>query len=190
MYDPDTDLLYIYGGFNLNYILEDLIAYDFKKGGSWLQYDNKFEKFVSSFFQSRARPEREMASTSFNSHQTVVTQEESSVKGSIPSPDSSILPSPLPTPYKDMNNMKLKTQINKEKALLNYPPPLYGHAMSKVPGGFVVFGGIAPKENASHHDGNGTTMNDLWFFNTTSHRWSIVATESKIKPSDGQKHRD
>ena len=188
VYDPDTDLLYIYGGFNLNYILEDLIAYDFKKGGSWLQYDNKLEKFVSSSFQSRARHEREMASNSLNSPQTVVTQEKNSVEGKIPAPDSSISPSPMPTPYEDINDIRPKTQVNKEKALLNYPPPLYGHAMSKVPGGFVVFGGIAPKENASNHDGNGTTVNDLWFFNTTSHRWSIVATESKVKPVPVSKH--
>jgi hypothetical protein len=38
------------------------------------------------------------------------------------------------------------------------PPPLYGHAMENVPGGFVLFGGKSP---------NGLTS-DLWFFNLTA----------------------
>ena len=48
VYDPDTDILYIYGGYDLNHLLDDLIAYDFKHGGEWLKYNEQNHVFTSA----------------------------------------------------------------------------------------------------------------------------------------------
>ena len=47
--------MYIYGGYDLNQILGDLIAYDFKNGGVWLTYNNEQNNFVALYNKSTSQ---------------------------------------------------------------------------------------------------------------------------------------
>ena len=58
------------------------------------------------------------------------------------------------------------------------PPPLFGHAMEVVPGGFVIFGGMSP---------NGLS-DQIWFFNLTTLSFERKASDSDWKPPPLSEH--
>lgn len=61
------------------------------------------------------------------------------------------------------------------------PVARYGHAATRVPGGFVIFGGKSM---------NGTFLNDLWFYNVneSEYKWKELATQSQIRPLAVARH--
>ena len=58
------------------------------------------------------------------------------------------------------------------------PPPLFGHAMETVPGGFVIFGGMSPSG----------LSDKLWFFDLTTFSFELKATDSDWKPPALSEH--
>ena len=152
VYDSVRDILYIYGGYDLNQILGDLIAYDFKKGGTWLRYNKARGRFIAA--SNKPIPQLDPGNTSKET--------------------------PSDPTFEELKD--------KTRKLRNHPPPLYGHAMAIVPGGFVIFGGIAAKHGKKQKYSEGQTTNVLWFFSTKNNRWKKVATNSIIKPIAVSKH--
>lgn len=62
------------------------------------------------------------------------------------------------------------------------PAARYGHAATRVPNGFVIFGGKSA---------NGSFFNDLWFYNNkikSNAKWKQLATKSRLKPLPVARH--
>lgn len=61
------------------------------------------------------------------------------------------------------------------------PAARYGHAATRVPNGFVIFGGKSA---------NGSFFNDLWFYNNKNKndKWKQLAIKSRLKPLPVARH--
>ncbi len=55
--------------------------------------------------------------------------------------------------WQNSSSQSFQSKLNADKTVGNLsdssrrPPPLFGHAMENVPGGFVIFGGMSPGSN-------------------------------------------
>ncbi|XP_049313887.1 multiple epidermal growth factor-like domains protein 8 [Bactrocera dorsalis] len=189
VYLEEHDALYVFGGYDLNNVINSLQIYRFSSSqwvdewGLLLQDHNYSQKInatlLKAVLQHKSEDEAKLwglrSDVSFfrnilytlaesNLHQQRSSQLIADVNANTTNEQ-------IPEYFEDIL----------EEVTDNKPEGRYGHAADRVPGGFVIFGG---------KNGNGSFFNDLWFYNSTESggKWKQWARNSKLKPPKVARH--
>lgn len=193
VYLEEQDALYVFGGYDLNNIIDSLQVYRFATSrweDEWgIQLQNRHHTY---------HPHK-IDNTLLKAVLTNKNDEEARLWGL--KSDKSFFTSILrtlaesnlhQTQRKSRSPTNLPINITEEEIVDildeilenvtdNKPSPRFGHAAEKVPGGFVIFGGQLE---------NGSLTNELWFYNAaaTGGEWKLRATNSSFKPPALARH--
>ncbi|XP_045596655.2 multiple epidermal growth factor-like domains protein 8 [Procambarus clarkii] len=167
VYLPHLDRLYVYGGYNLNHILGDLLIYDFTTS-VWVNVSdpasqNRLSRRLNSQRTARLKGMTEMhvinssllrnLTFSVNSNNTV------SVKLKSQTGDA-VRVRRMIRPSEEFNHTPASHGIRRVN-----PGPRYGHVMEKYDQHFALFGGRLI---------SGEVSNELWLYNTTLDEWRLL----------------
>ncbi|KAG7161272.1 Multiple epidermal growth factor-like domains protein 8-like [Homarus americanus] len=167
VYLPHLDRLYVFGGYNLNNVLGDLLIYDI--GTSvWVNVsDPASQSRLSHRLTSQrvARPkvmtEQHITNSSLLRNLTFSVNSNNTVSVKLKSllGDAQRLRRMI-RPSEEMNHTPASHNM---RAVT--PAPRYGHVMEKYDQHFVLFGGRLS---------SGEVSNELWLYNTTMDEWRLL----------------
>ncbi|XP_066249619.1 multiple epidermal growth factor-like domains protein 8 isoform X2 [Euwallacea similis] len=162
-----TDSLYVFGGYDLNHVLGDLVVYNFQSS-SWRDLDgNELMDWESV---DRVEPSE---AADFIAQQGFET---------LGLPRKSLLGN-IFYAVGDNSSRFMRRQRHSGRGSGNEiplgPPGRYGHAACAVANGFVLFGGKL-------EDGN--LANDLWYYNVQTRLWHLRGQFSTESPPSLTRH--
>ncbi|KAB7506888.1 Attractin [Armadillidium nasatum] len=187
VYFPNTDQMYIFGGYNLNKVFDDLLVYNFSEV-SWanlkedesLNHSSRKRRIHSHqrleilpslqlFFDPLAHQKTKDTSRSHNMTFSVNSNNTVSVK--------LITSSDLPSFHRSPRMI----QPNKEYAYSHqrkhtvWPAPRFGHCMESFGTDFVSYGGKLE---------NGKVSSELWLYNASLGEWSLISNSVANLPRE------
>ncbi|XP_073988408.1 multiple EGF like domains 8 isoform X2 [Rhodnius prolixus] len=167
VYLKETDSLYVFGGYDLNYVLGDLVVFRFQTS----RWEDEEGNVSDNYAMSASHLDSEAL-------QAVVdmvggTKEE----GGVVKPKTFLLHALLSLTDNSTLGLKLSQadisrrhssgsqgdKIKEQSETLAKPTPRYSHAAAPYNGGFALYGGRLK---------NGTLSDELWFYDVTIQRWS------------------
>ncbi|XP_055855625.1 multiple epidermal growth factor-like domains protein 8 [Episyrphus balteatus] len=187
VYVEEQDSLYVFGGYDLNHVLDSLQIYRFNTSqwedewGIPLHNRHHFyqpQKIDRTLLQAvlSNRNEDEAKLWGLNSNVSFFTNVLHTLA-------KSNLNQRRTRSYNNETEKHLSSVFEDilENVTDNKPLARYGHAADNVPDGFVIFGGKLE---------NGSFCNDLWFYNTTESggKWRLMAKNSILKPPAVARH--
>jgi len=203
VYISEVDSLYIFGGYDLNNILGDLVVFRFNTSMWYDRNDNVIDPLhttVNSIGSAtiNALMTAKLGDTTIGTNRSKYSSSDNTSRVNEHrrnktwsavlhdifvslADDSTFLEhqndntrhSPFEFPY-DENNEHILNEI-KEKRL---PAPRFGHAATKYNGGFLMYGGKLKKGLSG----------ELWFYNVYTKKWFLRAQHSKVIPPALTRH--
>lgn len=162
IYHQPSDSVYIFGGYNLNNVMASLETFQFRTS-TWMDqegnivynksYDQSLEHSVLKDFDLDEEPGK--------------------------SPKFGVLDqfwfraALLSHAQTTASSKEQKTTNSQIRGSLVGPAARYGHAVSEVRDGFVIYGGKLA---------NGSLSNELWFYNISKGEWALRAAKSVFQP--------
>lgn len=159
-----TDSLYIFGGYNLNYILSSMSIYDFKNSTWRDEYGNIL-------------PDKKLYNIGSVSALIEHAGSDWERKWGINS-GKSFLRNLLYTVPQNSTAFR-RRQRHSHSNEGPKPSARYGHAACRINQGFVMYGGKLE---------NGSLSRELWFYNVITHKWELRAKFSKLQPPPLTRH--
>lgn len=185
VYINETDSLYVFGGYDLNNVLGALQIYRFNKSawedewGISLRSRHFPSKIDNTLLKAVLHQDDDEA------HLFGIGKDASIFRNillSISSGDHSPLSQRKQrSPRRNETSPHALTNFLEELNDKPRPKERYGHAMSRVVGGFVVYGGKLA---------DGSLSNELWLYNVTLNggQWSLRANASNVRPPPLTRH--
>uniref|UniRef100_A0A1B0CSP3 Multiple epidermal growth factor-like protein 8 n=2 Tax=Lutzomyia longipalpis TaxID=7200 RepID=A0A1B0CSP3_LUTLO len=176
VYVPETDSLYVFGGYDLNNVLSSLQIYRFEKSrwedewGMKLKSSHKFDKtHVKEALETDSSQWGLSASASFlrNTLSTVLTDHQLAIRDK------------QSTNHPHIN--RTTDDILEDIIGRSRPTARYGHAACLMPDGFIIYGGKLA---------SGGLSSNLWFYNVSNGggEWTLRAMNSTVKPPALTRH--
>lgn len=172
-YVPETDALYVFGGYDLNNVLGTLQVYRFKR----YRWEDEWGMRIRN-------PQTNIHDKDLL--EAVLGDDESAFEWGLSKQNlfKQYLYVGLNSQYQPVDKLKthndtLASYIQESLAGNSRPLPRYGHSAQSVRNGFVLYGGKF---------GNGSLSNELWFYNATTKEWSLRATASTLRPPALTRH--
>ncbi|XP_047489262.1 multiple epidermal growth factor-like domains protein 8 [Penaeus chinensis] len=167
VYLPHLDRLFVYGGYNLNHILGDLLIYDFGTSG-WVNVsDPASQSRLSRRLNSqrtvrlKGMVENHIANSSLLKNLTFSVNSNNTVSVKLKNLQSD---NPrvrrMIRPSEELNHTPASHNLR-----VVSPGARYGHAMEVYDKHFVLFGGKMI---------SGEVSNELWLYNTTLDEWRLL----------------
>lgn len=168
IYHEASDSVYIFGGFDLNNVLDSFEVFRFNSS-SW-------ENDEGLFIKSRKDDDpREKAAL-----KDVLLDEHSDAKRNLGVLDQfwfrAALLSHVQTPSNSQESFSGGTKSSRN---ITKPEPRYAHAACSIDDAFVIYGGKLA---------NGNLSNELWLFNISTKEWSLRASRSVLTPLKLARH--
>lgn len=167
VYVESTDSLYVFGGYNLNEILDSLEIYNFKNS-SWIdEHGNVLsEKGLVSSVDPSSVAELIEGAGPYWEHKWGLNSRVSFLRNLF---------------YTMSGNMTANRRKQRHSHVSEgfKPIPRYGHAACAVAEGFLIFGGKLK---------NGSLANDFWLYNVKTRRWEVRAVLSERQPPPLTRH--
>ncbi|XP_050427055.1 multiple epidermal growth factor-like domains protein 8 [Adelges cooleyi] len=205
VYISETDSLYVFGGYNLNNILGDLVVFHFNTSMWYDHNDNVIDPLHTSvnsigsatintlmtakLGETKSGTNKLKYLSTDNKTSDVVEQKQNK-------PWSAVLHDIFvsladDSTFLEHQNENIRYSPNelssreKDEYLANeikhkrIPASRFGHAATKYPGGFLMYGGKLK---------NGLLSGELWFYNVHSKVWSLRAQNSILQPPALTRH--
>ncbi|CAH0390198.1 unnamed protein product [Bemisia tabaci] len=181
VYVSETDSLYIFGGFNLNKILGDLMIFRLANN-RWEDENGNVIENVSP--KSPTLDPQELTAVFSKYGQGSVKNgfglhpEAFALKFLATFNDSNTLNALYSSTQRSVIARVNQTSDHSGIPVLK-PSPRYAHAAARYPGGFVLFGGKLK---------SGSVSNELWFYEVSEGKWSHRAQNSSFQPPGLARH--
>ncbi|XP_039280047.1 multiple epidermal growth factor-like domains protein 8 isoform X2 [Nilaparvata lugens] len=182
IYSSETDSLYIFGGYDLNHVLGDLVVFRFNTSswedehGTPMAGVSKSSGLLDSQVLSRviALAKAENVKEQYGLRQKTFLN---NVFFSLPINNSVNLHYPS-APNRHSRIFKRSSQHD-EDPIPAKPSARYSHAACNYKGGFLMYGGRLA---------DGSLSDELWLYEVGSRRWSLRATASPLRPPPLARH--
>ncbi|BES89065.1 Plexin repeat [Nesidiocoris tenuis] len=193
VYLEKFDSLYVFGGYDLNYVLGDLLIFRFNTS-QWEDDQGRVQDAIST-------PANHLDSHVLHAVLGKVWGDENDTWGirrqtflhhallSVAANNSLALNGNHFDFEKRNNSQHLRATKHlraadvaadeEDETTMAHPSARYSHAVAPLDDGFALFGGRLEK---------GVASNELWFYNATANRWSLRAVTSNVRPPPLARH--
>ncbi|XP_054283597.1 multiple epidermal growth factor-like domains protein 8 [Macrosteles quadrilineatus] len=180
IYISDTDALYVFGGYNLNTILGDLVIFRFNHS----QWEDEDGKIISSVVGANDKLDAKRLAAvgrwaSVGGGEEWGLHHRQNFFSTLLFTSTNVNNNSRTQKQPEGQSARFLRHVGVEEFTLGKPTPRYSHAASNYPGGFVLHGGVLE---------DGSLGSDLWLYQVVGGRWTRRAVNSALQPPPLARH--